>query len=131
MSVFRCRDERLIKGRAHSIIEENEKGQIIGTYTGYWNPDFRTVTLYPDYRHPAHKAGRVLRKQRVYDGEVRCGTPQMRNEKLGMRKDTSSTETGTVSFPHSPILGKANSAGVKNATAGIKKLPFVQERMKF
>lgn len=120
--MLRCKDERLIKGRAHSIIEENEKGQIIGTYTGYWNPDFRTVTLYPDYRHPAHKAGRVLRKQRVYDGEVRCGTPQMRNEKFEIRNGTSSggasrTENGPsrTSVP----------------TQGVKTLPFVQERMKF
>lgn len=111
MSVFRCRDERLIKGRAHSIIEENEKGQIIGTYTGYWNPDFRTVTLYPDYRHPAHKAGRVLRKQRVYDGEVRCN--------LGQNAEGRGQNTSR------------QGEGIRNATAGLRRLPFVQERMKF
>ena len=106
--MLRCKDERLIKGRAHSIIEENEKGQIIGTYTGYWNPDFRTVTLYPDYRHPAHKAGRVLKKMRVYDGEVRCNV--MQNAECRVQSCTSS---------------------VRNATAGLRTLPFVQERMKF
>lgn len=120
--MLRCRDERLIKGRAHSIVEYDDKGNIVGTYTGYWNPDFRTVTLYPDYRHPAHKAGRVLKKMRVYDGEVRCGTPQMRNEKFEMRKDTSSNGPSGTSVP---------TQGVRNATAGLRTLPFVQERMKF
>ena len=107
MSVFRCRDARLVKGRAHSIVEYDGKGNIIGTYTGYWNPDKRYVTLYPDYRHPGLKPGVKLRKQQIYDGSVYC---EMRNEKLEMRNGTSS---------------------VKNATAGIRTLPFVQERMKF
>ena len=114
--MLRCRDERLIKGRAHSIVEYDDKGNIVGTYTGYWNPDFRTVTLYPDYRHPAHKAGRVLKKMRVYDGEVRCGAAQMRN-------DTSSVSR---SEPPSP-----RGEGIRNATAGLRTLPFVQERLKF
>lgn len=112
MSVFRCRDERLIKGRTQSIIEENEKGQIIGTYTGYWNPDRRDVTLYPDYRHPGLKPGVKLMKRRIYDGEVRCN----------MMSSSSISKGG----PPSPA-----GEGVRNATAGIKKLPFVQERMKF
>ena len=113
--MLRCRDERLIKGRAHSIIEYDKDGNIVGTYTGFWNPDFRTVTLYPDYRHPAHKAGRVLKKMRVYDGEVRCGAAQVRN-------DTSSNGPSGTSVP---------TQGVRNATAGLRRLPFVQERMKF
>lgn len=121
--MLRCRDERLIKGRAHSIVDYDKDGNIVGTYTGFWNPDFRTVTLYPDYRHPAHKAGRVLKKMRVYDGEVRCGAAQMSNEKLGMRNDASSTAAGG---PPSP-----RGEGVRNATAGLRTLPFVQERMKF
>ena len=120
MSVFRCKDERLIKGRAHSIVEYDDKGNIVGTYTGYWNPDFRTVTLYPDYRHPAHKAGRVLVKKRVYDGEVRC---EIRNSEFGIRNDTSSVSR---SEPPSP-----RGEGIRNATAGLRTLPFVQERMKF
>ena len=123
--MLRCKDERLIKGRAHSIVDYDKDGNIVGTYTGFWNPDFRTVTLYPDYRHPAHKAGRVLKKMRVYDGEVRCGAAQMRNEKLGMRNDTSSVSR---SEPPSP-----QGEGIRNhnATAGLRTLPFVQERMKF
>jgi hypothetical protein len=129
MSVFKCKDERLIKGRAHSIVEYDDKGQIIGTYIGYYNPDFRTVTLYPDYRHPAHKAGRVLVKKRVYDGEVRCGTPQMRNEKFEIRNGTSSG--GASRTENGPSRTSVPTQGVKNATAGLRRLPFVQERIKF
>lgn len=110
MSVFRCRDERLIKGRAHSIVEYDDNGNIIGTYTGYYNPDGRYVTLYPDYRHPGLKPGVKLRKQRIYDGNVKC---QIRNSEFGSRNDLQ------------------KGAEVKSATAGIKRLPFVQERMKF
>ena len=122
MSVFRCRDERLVKGRAHSIIEENEKGQIIGTYTGYWNPDFRSVTLYPDYRHPGLKPGVKLSKKKIYDGSVKC---QMRNDTSSRVRDNPTTARRSPS----PYTGEAN--GVKNATAGLRQLPFVQERMKF
>lgn len=131
MSVFRCRDDRLIKGRAQSIIEENEKGQIIGTYTGYWNPDFRTVTLYPDYRHPGLKPGVKLMKRRIYDGEVRCNMMSSSSTAIANPQSSTTLALGNPGGPPSPILGKANSAGVKNATAGLRQLPFVQERMKF
>jgi hypothetical protein len=110
MSVFRCRDERLIKGRAHSIVECDDKGQIIGTYIGYYNPDIRTVTLYPDYRHPGLKPGVKLVKKKIYDGSVRC--------------NTSSVTAGGASL-------SSTGEGVKNATAGLRRLPFVQERIKF
>ena len=122
MSVFRCRDERLVKGRAHSIVEYDDKGNIIGTYTGYYNPDFRSVTLYPDYRHPGLKPGVKLRKQRIYDGSVSC---QMRNEKSEMRNGGQSLSQQSRQLP----LHKG--AEVKSATAGLRQLPFVQERMKF
>lgn len=115
MSVFRCRDERLVKGRAHSIVEYDDKGQIIGTYTGYYNPDFRSVTLYPDYRHPGLKPGVKLVKKKIYDGSVKC---QMRND-------------GQSLSQQSRQLPLHKGAEVKNATAGIRSLPFVQERMKF
>ena len=77
---YHTRDERLIKGVGQSIVERDEKGNIIGAYTGYWNPTMRVVTLYPDYRHPAVKAGTKLQKRRIYDGLVKC-----------RRADTSST----------------------------------------
>lgn len=112
MSVFWCRDERLVKGRAHSIVEYDDKGQIIGTYTGYYNPDFRSVTLYPDYRHPGLKPGVKLVKKKIYDGSVRCNT----------------SSAGTSG--RRP-LQTGNAEGAKNATAGLRQLPFVQERMKF
>lgn len=117
MSVFRCRDERLIKGRAHSIVEYDNKGQIIGTYIGYYNPDFRTVTLYPDYRHPGLKPGVKLVKKKIYDGEVRC--------------NTSATPHPSQLLRNSATPSPQGEGYAKNATAGIKRLPFVQERMKF
>lgn len=69
---YHTRDERLIKGVGQSIVERDEKGNIIGAYTGYWNPTLRVVTLYPDYRHPAVKAGTKLTKRKIYDGLVKC-----------------------------------------------------------
>lgn len=69
---YHTRDERLIKGVGQSIVERDEKGNIIGAYTGYWNPSKQLITLYPDYRHPAVKAGTKLNKRKIYDGMVRC-----------------------------------------------------------
>ena len=69
---YHTNDTRLIPGKGHSITERDKAGNIIGAYTGYWNPSRQLVTLYPDYRHPAVKAGQKLNKRQIYDGLVRC-----------------------------------------------------------
>ena len=69
---YHCNDTRLVPGKAHSIIERDDRGNVIGTYTGYWNPNRRLVTLYPDYRHPALRGSVKLNKRSVYDGMVKC-----------------------------------------------------------
>ena len=69
---YHTNDTRLVPNRGHSIVERDEAGNIIGAYTGFWNPSRKLVTLYPDYRHPAVKAGAKLQKRQIYDGLVRC-----------------------------------------------------------
>jgi hypothetical protein len=69
---YHTNDTRLVPNKGHSIVERDEAGNIIGAYTGYWNPSRQLVTLYPDYRHPAVKAGQKLNKRQIYDGLVRC-----------------------------------------------------------
>lgn len=104
---YHTRDERLIKGVGQSIVERDEKGNIIGAYTGYWNPTLRVVTLYPDYRHPAVKAGTKLTKRKIYDGMVKCRAP--------------SAESGAQS----------TTVGTKSQTSGAMKDIIGQERIKF
>lgn len=69
---YHTNDTRLVPNKGHSIVERDEAGNIIGAYTGYWNPSRQLVTLYPDYRHPAVKPGQKLNKRQIYDGLVRC-----------------------------------------------------------
>ena len=70
--VYECKEQRLRKDFRHSIVARDEHGYIVGTYYGFWAPGLRTVTLYPDYNHPAYKPGWKLSKKRVYDGFIRC-----------------------------------------------------------
>ena len=69
---YHTKDTRLVPGKGHSIVEKDEGGNIIGAYTGYWYPSSRSITLYPDYRHPAVKPGTKLNKRKIYDGYVKC-----------------------------------------------------------
>ena len=108
---YYCNDPRLVPNKRHSIVERDEAGNVIGTYTGFWNPDRRIVTLYPDYRHPALKGSVKLEKRRVYDGLVKC-----------KRSDPSSTASGS----NSP---KGN-AGAKSQTSGAMKDVIGQMKMK-
>ena len=111
---YHTNDTRLVPNRGHSIVERDEKGNIIGAYTGYWNPSRQLVTLYPDYRHPAVKAGQKLNKRQIYDGLVRC-------------KKASST-AGRSPFPK----GKANEDDYpKSQTRAAMKDLIGQERIKF
>ena len=105
---YHTNDTRLVPGKAHSIIERDDKGNVIGTYTGYWNPNRRLVTLYPDYRHPALRGSVKLNKRSVYDGMVKC---------------KASTSTAT---PARKVEGV-----VKSSTAAAMKDVVGQERIKF
>ncbi len=90
---YHCNDTRLVPNRGHSIVERDEAGNIIGAYTGYWNPSRKLVTLYPDYRHPAVKAGQKLNKRQIYDGLVKC---KMQNAECKIKenpKDYSKSQT--------------------------------------
>ena len=109
---YYCNDSRLIPGKGHSITERDDNGNVIGAYTGYWNPGRRQVTLYPDYRHPAVKPGVKLSKRVVYDGLVRC-----------KRVDASSTASG----PPSP----EGNAYAKSQTSKAMKDVIGQVKMKF
>lgn len=105
MSTYECRESRLVENYPHSILEYNERGFVIGAYTGYWNAKMRTVTLYPDYRHPALRGSVRLQKRKIYDGYVKC---IMRNSE-----------------------GGAKSAPVKSQTSRAMKDIVGQEKMKF
>ena len=106
---YHTRDERLIKGVGQSIVERDEKGNIIGAYTGYWNPTMRVVTLYPDYRHPAVKAGTKLNKRKVYDGMVKC-----------RRSDTSSTTVAAKG----EYVAKSQTSRAMRDVVGQMKIKF-------
>ena len=84
---YYCNEPRLIPGKAHSIIERDEAGNIIGTYTGYYNPSRYVVTLYPDYRHLAYKVGWKLGKRQISAGLIRCkienGKSKVKDEAAG------------------------------------------------
>ena len=120
MSTYEAKS-KLLKGVATSVVERDERGDIIGAYTGYWNPDKRKVVLYPDYRHPAVKAGVRLIKKEVYDGHVR------------VRSAGNNTSSGATRSRHLPLEGKANKgAGTPNSTRLLRSLPIMgQEKMKF
>ena len=105
MSTYEANAPRLEEGKAHSILERDERGFVIGAYTGYWNTKTRTVTLYPDYRHPALRGSVRLQKRKIYDGYVKC---IMRNSE-----------------------GGAKSAPVKSQTSRAMKDIVGQEKMKF
>lgn len=102
---YHTNDTRLVPNRGHSIVERDELGNIIGAYTGYWNPSRQLVVLYPDYRHPAVKAGQKLIKRQIYDGLVRC-----------KKADASPTKV---------------EGGVKSQTSRAMKDLIGQERIKF
>lgn len=106
---YHCNDTRLVPNKRHSIVEKDENGFIIGAYTGYWNPDGKSVALYPDWRHPAVKPGMKLVKRRVYDGLVRC-------------KKASSTASGSTS--------QKGNAGAKSQTSGAMRDLIGQVKMK-
>ena len=114
MNTFTCRESYLRENYPHSIIERDASGAVVGTYTGYWSSKGRRFTLYPDYRHPAYKPGTVLKKQKIFDGYVRC-TPAPR---------TAQSSTGRS-------RGDSHDVGIKSSTRQAMKDVIGQERIKF
>lgn len=108
MSRYEANAPRLEEGKAHSILERDERGFVIGAYTGYWNAKTRTVTLYPDYRHPALRGSVRLQKRKIYDGYVKC---------RGQNAGASATASAR--------------AAVKSQTSRAMKDIVGQEKMKF
>lgn len=107
---YHTNDTRLVPNRGHSIVERDEAGNIIGAYTGYWNPSRQLVTLYPDYRHPAVKAGQKLNKRQIYDGLVKC---KVENGKMKVKDEA------------------AGNAHAKSQTSRAMKDLIGQEKIKF
>jgi len=99
---YHTNDTRLVPNRGHSIIERDEAGNVIGTYTGYWNPGRRVVTLYPDYRHPALRGSVKLEKRRIYDGMVKCRVQSTDNR----GKDQSKSAKSQTSKAMKDVIGQ-------------------------
>ena len=122
---YECKEPKLQKDFRHSIVAKDEQGRIVGTYYGYWIPGLRTVTLYPDYNHPAYKPGWKLVKKKVYDGYVKC---KMQNAECRI-KSTGDEGSKGVGFPGASGM---SSGGSKGETWRDRKLPMKgQETMKF
>lgn len=122
-AVYECKEQRLQKDFRHSIVARDEHGYIVGTYYGFWAPGLRTVTLYPDYNHPAYKPGWKLSKKRVYDGFIRCTV-----KPTIVSIASSKPEPKGVGFPGA---SGTSSGGSKGETWRDRKLPMHgQERMK-
>ncbi len=100
---YHCNDTRLIPGKAHSILERDENGFVIGAYTGYWNPDRRSVMLYPDYRHPALRGSVKLEKRKVYDGYVKC---KRADSSSGAKPVTESSVKSQTSKAMKDVIGQ-------------------------
>ena len=69
---YECKEPRLRVNFRHTIIARNERGEICGTYIGYWIPSLCSVTLYPYRAHPAWKPGFPDRQVKIYDGLIKC-----------------------------------------------------------
>lgn len=92
MSTYEANAPRLVEGKAHSILERDERGFVIGAYTGYWNAKTRTVTLYPDYKHPALRGSVRLQKRKIYDGYIKC---RIRNAECGIQEKPAVVKSQT------------------------------------
>ena len=57
MTTYSCNDARLRENYPHQIVERDEAGNIVGTWTGYYNGKLFIVTLYPSYKNPFFKWG--------------------------------------------------------------------------
>ncbi len=99
MSIYIAR-QRLEPNKPISIIERDARGGVVGTYTGYWSSKRRSVTLYPDYRHPAYKPGVTLKKHTVFDGYVRVEAPAAEKKKVPeVRSQTAKAIRGLRDLP--------------------------------
>ena len=73
MTTYSCKETSLRENYPHEIIERDEAGNIVGTWTGYYNARAFVVTLYPSYKNPFFKWGtRRPDKIRVNAGFVKC-----------------------------------------------------------
>ena len=67
---------RLEPNKRVEIIERDERGNIVGTWFGYWSPRRQTVTLYPDKTHPFFKWSGTPAPRIVNDRSVRVKLPE-------------------------------------------------------
>ncbi len=91
-----------------SIIERDERGNLIGAYNGYWDFSHQLVRLYPDMRHPFVRWRGTPGKKIISDSLVRVDAPAPQKEK------------------------SQSTSNVKSQTSRLRKLPLEgQEKMKF
>ena len=96
--------ERLIPNVAVPVREYDDKGNLLGTYVGYYNYRKYTMTLYPDYSGPYVAKAGGLKKKVISAGILR------RQE----------------------IKAPTESAAAKSQTSRLRKLPIEgQEKIKF
>ena len=137
---YHTNDTRLVPGKGHSIIERDENGGVIGTYTGYWNPKRQLVTLYPDYRHPALYGSKKLHKRQIYDGLVKCKKADTASSTASGRLAAARSQNGSDVInviqdrSASTLPSPTRFAGegyVKSQTSRAMKDIIGQERIKF
>lgn len=104
-TTFHCKESTLVPNFKHDVIERDERGVIVGAFTGYYNPRSQTVSLYPNYKHPFVRW---------------AGTPRKRcvNERL------------VICAPRGAVPAKPIKSQTSAAMRGLRDLPG-QERFKF
>lgn len=51
MTTYSCKETSLRENYPHEIIERDERGNIVGAWTGYYNGNAFIVSLYPSYKN--------------------------------------------------------------------------------
>lgn len=90
---YECKEPRLQKNFRHTVIAMDERGNIVGTYHGYWTPGQRIMTLYPNHKHAAYKPWWRLNVKKVYDGNIRCKMQNAGCKTSTIAEDSSKGDT--------------------------------------
>lgn len=87
MTTYSCKETSLRENYPHEIVERDEAGNIVGTWTGYYNGGAYLVTLYPSYKNPFFKWGmKRPQKRKVSASYVRCA-PRVSAQQPPCRKE--------------------------------------------
>lgn len=97
-TTFHCKESTLVPNFKHDVIERDERGVIVGAFTGYYNPRSFTMSLYPNYKHPFVRWAGTPRKRCVNARLIICAAkPAI--QKPNTKSQTSKAMRGLRDLP--------------------------------